>query len=898
MSESGQGRARGRGGRGRRPQQPQAPGQPQPAAQPATAPPVGRGRARGAQARQEIPPTEPTPVGDRGNGNGNGDAVATSGGRGVVRGGGRERPNGGGNGRSLAQQMEGLSVEGRPRRNPWDRFIDRQWKADGKNKQGTSGNPRQLLCNYAAVTLPGTTKIHQYHVSFNPPIESIKVKCALIFSLSETIGNVSCFDGGMLFITKQLPKDPMVCYTNRTYDNQKIEVKFKYTCEAHSTSPQFLQIANRLLKKVQMNLDMKQIRDHYFNLSLAVKIQKHKLEVMPGFSTSILTYDSGALLNLDIVHKILRMDTFLDCMYDLYNNCRQDQFQEVCFKKYVGTIVLTKHNNKTYKVDDISWNSRPNDTFEKNGAPISYVDYYKQHWNIQIRDMDQPLLITKPTERDVRGGKKENIFLIPELCTITGLSEEARSDFGIMKDLAVHTRIGPDKRRETMENFLNQINRSPKVKEVLGPWNMTIQPKLMDVPARELRAERLEARDSQGRPYPIDYDIKSADWSRAMRDINLLNPVHMESWLMIYPSRSSREASSLADCLTRVGNGMGMKIAKPTSIEISQDRNEAYLQAITQNLNPRIQIVVTVVSNNKKDRYDAIKKSCCIDHPVPSQVVVQRTLAKQQGLMSVATKIAIQMNCKMGGEVWGSTIPVEGLMIVGLDAYHDSLHKGQSVGAMVATLNRQCTRYFCKTEMHESKIETMRNFTVLLTGALKKYVEVNKAQPSRIIVFRDGVGDGQLASVFQSEKEQLDQALRQVGGEAFNPGITYIVVKKRIGTRLFLPDNRGNLSNPQPGTIVDCAITKPSWYDFYLVSQSVRQGTVTPTSYNVLFDSSGLQADHIQRLAYKLTHLYFNWQGTIRVPAPCQYAHKLAFLQGQSLHREPDAYLSDKLFFL
>ena len=24
------------------------------------------------------------------------------------------------------------------------------------------------------------------------------------------------------------------------------------------------------------------------------------------------------------------------------------------------------------------------------------------------------------------------------------------------------------------------------------------------------------------------------------------------------------------------------------------------------------------------------------------------------------------------------------------------------------------------------------------------------------------------------------------------------------------------------------------------------------------------------RLAYKLTHLYYNWPGTVRVPAPCQ----------------------------
>ena len=59
-------------------------------------------------------------------------------------------------------------------------------------------------------------------------------------------------------------------------------------------------------------------------------------------------------------------------------------------------------------------------------------------------------------------------------------------------------------------------------------------------------------------------------------------------------------------------------------------------------------------------------------------------------------------------------------------------------------------------------------------------------------------------------------------------------------------------------------------YDFFLVSQKVRQGTVTPTHYTVVHDSSTLKPDHMQRLAYKMTHMYYNWPGTIRVPAPCQ----------------------------
>jgi aubergine-like protein len=70
----------------------------------------------------------------------------------------------------------------------------------------------------------------------------------------------------------------------------------------------------------------------------------------------------------------------------------------------------------------------------------------------------------------------------------------------------------------------------------------------------------------------------------------------------------------------------------------------------------------------------------------------------------------------------------------------------------------------------------------------------------------------------------------------------------------------------------------------------------------------------MQRLTFKLTHLYYklvpksflfllnkfhySWPGTIRVPAVCQYAHKLAFLVGQSLHQDFNPELADRLFYL
>ena len=45
-------------------------------------------------------------------------------------------------------------------------------------------------------------------------------------------------------------------------------------------------------------------------------------------------------------------------------------------------------------------------------------------------------------------------------------------------------------------------------------------------------------------------------------------------------------------------------------------------------------------------------------------------------LQSVATKIGIQINCKMGGEVWAVEVPLKRLMVVGFDVNHDSAVKG------------------------------------------------------------------------------------------------------------------------------------------------------------------------------------------------------------------------------
>lgn len=51
-------------------------------------------------------------------------------------------------------------------------------------------------------------------------------------------------------------------------------------------------------------------------------------------------------------------------------------------------------------------------------------------------------------------------------------------------------------------------------------------------------------------------------------------------------------------------------------VAIENDRTETYLNAIRSEVQRDMpQIVVAVVPSNRKDRYDAIKKLCCLEMP-------------------------------------------------------------------------------------------------------------------------------------------------------------------------------------------------------------------------------------------------------------------------------------------
>nr|CAD7450892.1 unnamed protein product [Timema bartmani] len=122
------------------------------------------------------------------------------------------------------------------------------------------------------------------------------------------------------------------------------------------------------------------------------------------------------------------------------------------------------------------------------------------------------MLVSRSKPRELRAGMSELIYLVPELCRMTGLTDEMRANFHLMRALAEHTRVGPDIRIQKLNNFCNRLLGEQAVRQDLDEWNLQLSNRLVEFNGRILPQEKiLQAQD-------IKYDAGAdTDWTRNLR---------------------------------------------------------------------------------------------------------------------------------------------------------------------------------------------------------------------------------------------------------------------------------------------------------------------------------------------------------------------------------------------
>jgi len=102
---------------------------------------------------------------------------------------------------------------------------------------------------------------------------------------------------------------------------------------------------------------------------------------------------------------------------------------------------------------------------------------------------------------------------VPELCRLTGLTDEMRAIFSLMRDLV----INPPVRLKRLENFNQRLQWEGNIQEDLKLWNMKLAQKLVEFQGRVLPQEKIVQRQD------IKYDAgQQTDWTKELCNSDML----------------------------------------------------------------------------------------------------------------------------------------------------------------------------------------------------------------------------------------------------------------------------------------------------------------------------------------------------------------------------------------
>ena len=299
--------------------------------------------------------------------------------------------------------------------------------------------------------------------------------------------------------------------------------------------------------------------------------------------------------------------------------------------------------------------------------------------------------------------------------------------------------------------------------------------------------------------------------------------------------------------LQSIVKGNNLRCGRPNLVKVDnrgERDSRPWLEALKKNLSPdrREKIIILLLPGRKGDEriYKPIKKFLNTNIGVPSQVVLNSTLERGKNMMSIVSKIVLQIAAKLNNRPWIiDSLPLmkKPTMICGLDiSTVDNdinmcfVYTTDSRGAR-PTHSFQRIRHDC--DDFEDKMKTA------MTEAVDNFTAINKVTPHRVIVYRDGLGKGDFRCRKEVEVDNFHKACSDKGVERFH----YIIVNKKVSTKMFVENSRG-ASNPQPGTIISEEITERKVYEtpsgkfetreFYLVSQPTRIGTPVPSKYIIM----------------------------------------------------------------
>ncbi|CAE5958970.1 unnamed protein product [Arabidopsis arenosa] len=631
--------------------------------------------------------------------------------------------------------------------------------------------------------------------------------------------------------------------------------------------------------------------DYGFGLA-AKKGYRHTLK--PTAQGLSLCLDYSVLMFRKAVSVIKYLELYFDWSDDMHQFPRRDAEKELIGlkvtvnhrknKQKLTIVGLSEYNTKdiTFDLIDHAGNKPP--------TKISIVKYFKEKYGKDIAHRDIPCLNL---------GKKDRQNFVPmEFCDLVEgqIFPKEKLNYKSAPWLKKLSLVNPQQRQRNIDNMIKSSD-GPSGGDIIGNFGLEVATNMTTVQGRVLKAPTLKL-SQKGNPVHEELKLRENNqWNLTQKGVTKGSIV--KHWAVLdftaYDSHiNDKMPDNFVKKLTARCSKLGMKLENP--IVHKKSRMDTFFngnaleellrsvidEALRKTGGARPAFVLCAMSW-KHDGYKTLKWIAETKLGLLTQCFLIGS-AKKGGDQYLAN-LGLKINAKVGGtnvelvdNYFSFFNKEDEVMFIGADVNHPAAHDkmSPSIVAVVGTLNwPEANRYAARVKAQTHRKEEIQGFGETCLELFKAHSNATKKRPNKIVIFRDGVSDGQFDMVLNVELLDVKLTFEKNG---YNPKITVIVAQKRHQTRFFPATNNdgSDKGNVHSGTVVDTKIIHPFEYDFYLCSHHGAIGTSKPTHYYVLYDEIGFKSDQIQKLIFDVCFTFTRCTKPVALVPPVSYADKAA----------------------
>ncbi|OAP55834.1 hypothetical protein AYL99_09986 [Fonsecaea erecta] len=533
------------------------------------------------------------------------------------------------------------------------------------------------------------------------------------------------------------------------------------------------------------------------------------------------------------------------------------------------------------------------------GHYISVYDFFRTQCNITVTDPNLPVVNV--------GSRDRPAYLPAQVCMVAPGQPS-------------HTQLSPAQTQQMIRFAVRKPAQNAKSivtsgaqmlamgnSSTLDAFNIGITPSLITVQGRVLNAPSVKyaghksalTRFGSWNMQQVQFTTRATlrSWTYlwisypSMRD-PWHNEAELQKTLMAFTAKLREVGISCSECM----RGLRVSVT-PGNVDATID---AALHRLTSSPSqPPPTLVLVILPEFSTSIYNRLKYACDVREGLMSVNVQAAKFAKPHNDQYFAS-VALKINAKLGGVNQSLEHPKLGLisegktMVVGIDVTHPSPGSSPaapSIVGIVASIDRWLGQFPADLAIQAARQEMVTGLADLMKVRLETWKRHNGAYPENILIYRDGVSEGQYNSVLDHELPEVRAACTAVYPVTMTqqgfPRVTIVVVGKRHHTRFYptKAEQADRSSNPQHGTVVDRGVTEARHWDFYLQAHTAIQGTARPAHYFVVLDEifqparnvppPGLvknAADALEDLTHNMCYLYARATKSVSICPPAYYA--------------------------